>query len=131
MSQHTQVCYECLKPTISLSYRSRCVHCEAVNAKANRLENDNLHEQLATMTERHAVRKELSLHLSEQLAAIQLQNTQLREAYVLLENFAQSVGGSSSFWEDMNDKLEPASVIANFGKADTSALPGVKLEDIK
>ena len=59
---------------------------------------------------------------AETISAIQAREQQLREAYVLLENFAQSVGGSSSFWEDMNDKLEPASVIANFEKADTSAL---------
>lgn len=63
-----------------------------------------------------------TVKIEKQLTASQLREQQLKGAYVLLENFAQSVGGSSSFWEDMNDKLEPASVIANFWPSDTSAL---------
>lgn len=51
----------------------------------------------------------------ETIAAQAAMIEKLRTAYVELENFAQSVGGSSCFWEDMNDVLEPASCIANFG----------------
>jgi len=53
--------------------------------------------------------------LEETIAAQAAMIEKLRTAYVELENFAQSVGGSSCFWEDMNDVLEPASCIANFG----------------
>ena len=53
--------------------------------------------------------------LKETIAAQAAMIEKLRTAYVELENFAQSVGGSSCFWEDMNDVLEPASCIANFG----------------
>ena len=50
--------------------------------------------------------------LRETIAAQAAMIEKLRTAYVELENFAQSVGGSSCFWEDMNDVLEPASCIA-------------------
>lgn len=55
-------------------------------------------------------------------AKLELEIARLRKAYVLLEGFAQSVGGSSSFWEDMDEVLEPASIIANFNPPSTTAL---------
>ena len=55
-------------------------------------------------------------------AELELEIARLKKAYVLLEGFAQSVGGSSSFWEDMDEVLEPASIIANFNPPSTTAL---------
>lgn len=44
-------CYECGTPAFELSNRSRCVHCEALNAKVNRAENDMLRGTLVGLIE--------------------------------------------------------------------------------
>ena len=49
MSSQCGDCYECGLWSSELSPRSRCVHCEAKNAKFNRSENDDLRDRVAKL----------------------------------------------------------------------------------